>query len=461
MDRYPALYYGLAMMSGIALSYGIWPPLFLIVFGYSRVQKIGFGLITLFSCVEAIYLMPVLPKEKLSGVGYFQIEKVRAGENSLGHYGTMKCFVTEDTTYYDLPVKFFRKELLPSSNDYVVKGSLKWNLMGPYTLLPSSFTPVAYTKNLSYLRFHLKEKFRTYLKRHIDDELCCSFFSALATGEIDNRLLSLQFSKAGLTHTLAISGFHYTWLVFILGAFFHLFLSRRKTCYILLGIVSLYFLFIGETPSLNRAWLAALIYLIGYLIKEPVSGLNSLGTALIISLILDPFVLTEIGFQLSYLATFGIIAIYPSIELWLRKVFPKRKSFRIDFLLSSFCRNTFALTLAVNLATIPLLLYHFHYFPFLSLFFNLFFPLAITVCMVALILSPLPIIGAPILHLAESYTNPLLNMIFYGVDLLEGGLWSAHIHIDLLFSLLISILLLGFWLDERRYHLSLSQAWDP
>ena len=81
--------------------------------------------------------------------------------------------------------------------------------------------------------------------------------------------------------------------------------------------------------------------------------------------------------------------------------------------------------------------------------------------MVALILSPLPIIGAPILHLAESYTNPLLNMIFYGVDLLEGGLWSAHIHIDLLFSLLISILLLGFWLDERRYHLSLSQAWDP
>ena len=455
MDRYPALYYGFAMMSGIALAYGIWPPLVLIVFGYSRVQKIGFSLIAFFACIEAIYFMPILPKEKLTGVGYYQIEKVRCSENSFGYYGKMLCFVTEEATYYDLPVKFFRKDLLSSSNDHIIKGSLKWNQSGPYTLLPSNCKAVPFTKNLSHQRFFLKENFRHFLRNHIADEMCYSFFSALATGEIDNKLLSMQFSKVGLTHTLAISGFHYSWLVFILGAFLHLFMSKRRTCYLLLLIVSLYFLFIGETPSLNRAWLAALIYLVGYLIKEPVSGLNSLGVALIISLILDPFVLTEIGFQLSYLATFGILGIYPSLELWLRKFFPKRVVFRLDFLLSSFCRNTIALTMAVNLSTIPLLLYHFHYFPYLSLFFNLFFPMTITICMIALILSPLPLIGAPILHLAEYYTNPLLNMIFYGIDALEGGIWSSNIPFDLLLASLIGTLLSGIWLEQHRYQLRL------
>ncbi len=453
MDRYPALYYGLALLSGVALAYGIWPTLFLILFGQSRINKIGFALIASFALIETLYFMPILPPGKVSGHGYCQISKVRVSDNSLGYFGNLSCFITEDKTYYDIPVKFFRNKLLDDSTDYLVRGSLRKNPAGPYTLFPSIIEAVPYTNNLCQLRFKLKEKFRAYISTHLKDEMCAAFFSSLGTGEIENRLLGLQFNKAGLTHTLAISGFHYTWLVFIMGSFFHLFLSKRKTCYFLLIIVSLYFLFIGETPSLNRAWLAALIYLVGYLIKEPVSGLNSLGVALMISLILDPLVLKEIGFQLSYLATFAILAIYPTIEIWLRKFFPKRQTFKLGFLLSSFCRNTFAITIAVNLATAPLLLYHFNYFPYLSLFFNLFFPIAITPCMIALILSPIPLIGPPILKLTEIYTTPLLSTIFYGVDLIEGGLWSSQIPFDLLAALLILVLIIGLWLEQRKYAL--------
>ena len=239
-----------------------------------------------------------------------------------------------------------------------------------------------------------------------------------------------------------------------MGAFLHLFLSKRKTCYILLVIVSLYFLFIGETPSLNRAWAAAVIYLVGYLLKEPVSGLNSLGVALIFSLILDPFALKEIGFQLSYLATFAILAIYPTIEGALQAIFPKRNSFKISFILSAFCRNILAITLAVNLATAPLLLYHFNYFPLPTLFFNLFFPLAITPCMIALILSLLPLIGPYILQLTELYTNPLLDTLFFALPTFESGIWSSYFSTDLLFALLLSTLLLGLFLDEKRYLLT-------
>ncbi len=449
MKRYPALYYGLALMSGIALAYGVWPPLFFILFGSHFIQRIGFVLVSLFACVETVYLMPIVPEKSVFGTGYFQIEKVKKSENSICYQGVLKCLITEDRIYHDLHTSFFRKELLPESCDYIIKGSVKPNQLRSYTLYPSKFEKVLHTTNLSHQRYRLKEKFRHLIKTYVKDDMCEAFFSSLATGEIENRLLGAQFSKVGLTHTLAISGFHYTTLIFILGAFFHLFLSKRKTCYFLLLLVTLYFLFIGETPSLNRAWIAAIIYLVGYLIKEPASGLNSLGIALTFALILNPFALFEIGFQLSYLATFAILAIYPSIEHFLRKFFPKRKKVRFDFILSSFCRNTFSLTIAVNLATLPLLLYHFHYFPYLSLFFNLFFPIAITIPMIALILSPLPWIGGPILKLAEWYSTPFLNMIFYGVDLIEGGIWSSHIPFDLLLAFLMSALLLGFYLEQN------------
>lgn len=451
MDRYPAFYYGLAVISGVALAYGIWPPLIFIFLDKTLSRKIGFLLLVLFSCVETLYFMPTHPNRRLDGIGYYQTEKIRNIDHSFSYQGCVKCFISEGVTYYDIPCSFFRNTLLPPESDYIVRGSLRPTQRGTYTLHASSFEPISHISNCSFIRFQLKETFRNYLKKHVKDDFCYSFFASLGTGEIESRLLGLQFSKVGVTHTLAISGFHYTWLIFILAAFFHLFLSKRKTCYILLVVVSLYFFFIGETPSLNRAWLAAIICLIGYLIKESVNGLNSLGVALIISLILDPFALEQIGFQLSYIATFALLTIFPTVDTWLYPFFPKRTQFRLDYILSSFCRTTLALTVAVNSATIPLLLHHFHYFPLLSFFFNLFFPLAITVPMLALIISPLPWVGSLALTIAEWYTTPLLNMIFYGIDSIEWMIWVGDIPFDLLCALLIGTISLGLWLEQKRY----------
>ena len=100
MERHPALYYGFAAISGVALAYGIWPPLFLILFGINWVQRVGFLLITLFISIETLYFMPILPKKIVNGIGYYQIEKVRKYENSIGYHGKLKCFATDTKIYY-------------------------------------------------------------------------------------------------------------------------------------------------------------------------------------------------------------------------------------------------------------------------------------------------------------------------------------------------------------------------
>ena len=281
------------------------------------------------------------------------------------------------------------------------------------------------TSSLSFLRFQIKESIRSYLRSHLSDDLCYALFASLATGEVENRLLRLQFNKVGLSHTLAISGFHYAWLIFLVGWTLQRFLSKRTTYSILLVIVSLYFFFIGASPALTRAWLAALIILFGFLFKQTVNGLNSLGLALLISLILDPLALFHIGFQFSYLATFALLTLHPYL------------SHRLP-IHNSLLRSTLSLNIAVTLATLPLLLHHFHFFPFLSLFFNLFFPLALTVCLCALLI-PFPWV----LTLANWYTAPFLNAIYHGATPLEGGIYVARIPLDLLIALLVAIVTLG------------------
>ena len=222
-----------------------------------------------------------------------------------------------------------------------------------------------------------------YLKRHFKDPKVASFFSSLATGDIDERALSLEFGKIGVNHLLAISGFHFalltTFCSFILG----LFLPRKTTTILLLIVLSAYFFFVGNAPSVQRAWIGIFIFLIGSLFDLRSNALNSLGCALCIEILIDPYCVTHLGFQLSFLATLAILLLYAPCEKLLSLLLPKRPLsllavmtplHQTGHLFSSMIRKALALNIAVHLVTLPVLLFVFLKFPWLSLLYNLFFP---------------------------------------------------------------------------------------
>jgi competence protein ComEC len=453
MDRYPAVYYALALLSGALFFYGFWPAILFLLFANVWQKRIGFLLLFSFTYFEAFILSPKLPSEPKVGIGHFELEKIKKRENDFIYFGKVSLFLSESEEFIKIPTSFTKKELIKLPDFFIFEGKIKPNKKNSNLDISKIFDEKKWFF-LTYYRFIAKENVRAFLKKHIDDETAFSFFASLATGEIESKILGLQFSKVGLSHTLAISGFHYTWLIFLLAFMLNKFMSKQKTYFFLLFFVSFYFLFIGETPSLNRAWVTALIFITGFLLKQYVSGLNSLGVALIASLILNPHSITEIGFQLSYLATFAILAIHPSLELLLRKIFPKRDPVRLPFVLSNFLRNSISITIAVHIATTPLLLYHFQYFPFISLFFNLFFPFAMSISMVGLLLSWIPIVGITILKLSSAYSKILLDMVYYGVDLLEFGIYAPYFSIDLISSILLLTIILGIYLEEKRYSLT-------
>lgn len=316
----------------------------------------------------------------------------------------------------------------PKANcDYVLVGKLHKRGAYDYAFKAKEWFPIARTYSLAEFRYQAKEWFRQFLDAQLQRPRTATFLSSLITGDVEDRSLRFEFSRLGLQHILAISGFHFAILIAFCSFFLSFFLSYRSRLIALLLAVNLYFVFIGSLPAVQRSWLTAVLYLVGKLIGRHSSGLNLLGVALAVEIILDPLVSAHLGFQLSFLSCTGILLFQPLFERPLRRFFPKRTTLewghftllsQHGYLISSFLRQALAVALAVNLAILPLLLYHFHQFPLLSLLYNLFFPLLVSASLFLLLISLLVYLACPPLAVyffkaTDFFTSQLLNLTAY------------------------------------------------
>lgn len=232
--------------------------------------------------------------------------------------------------------------------------------------------------------------------------------SALILGyknEIDAQLKS-AYSSAGAMHVLAVSGLHVGVIFLILNQIFQFFNKLKYGNYIkgILIIILLwaYALLTGLSPSVMRAATMFSFIVAAKTTKSNANFFNTLAASALFLLIINPFLLMEVGFQLSYLAVIGIVVIQP----WVYNLFYSKW-----WLLDKIWELT-AVSIAAQIATFPLGLYYFHQFPNYFMLSNLVvIPLAILILylgIITLIASPIPIIG--------SLLGKILNMIILGLN---------------------------------------------
>lgn len=122
------------------------------------------------------------------------------------------------------------------------------------------------------------------------------------------------FRRCGLPHILVVSGLH---LSVIIGAVYGLArllrLPRKLTLLLTGGAMLLYSGLVGFSPSVCRAGLMALTLLAGRWLRRPADGLNSMGLALCLILLSNPYALYDVGLQLSFSAVGGILALTPRL----------------------------------------------------------------------------------------------------------------------------------------------------
>ena len=135
---------------------------------------------------------------------------------------------------------------------YHLTGRLKKATNGNYIFYPEKnqpWYPLSGTWSLAEWRFRIKQEVNNYIKRKISNEPSRSFLAGITTGDFENRLLSFEFSRFGLQHIMAISGFHFSILAGILGFFISLLMGRKIALFVVMLLMTLYFLFLGHAPS--------------------------------------------------------------------------------------------------------------------------------------------------------------------------------------------------------------------
>jgi competence protein ComEC len=171
-----------------------------------------------------------------------------------------------------------------------------------------------------------------------------------------------MFSRTGTAHLLAISGLHLSIVTgFLLSAGIWAF-GKRYYLYIWFALVAIWFYaaLTGLRPPIVRGAIMGSMFLLAELLGRQRSAITALTFAAAVMVGINPLILWDPGFQLSFLAMTGLVFIYPKLRdrfhtQSIQKSFPA--SFTSRMYTATF--KNLAITFAAILATLPVIAYHF------------------------------------------------------------------------------------------------------
>jgi competence protein ComEC len=224
--------------------------------------------------------------------------------------------------------------------------------------------------------------------------------------------LQEQYTATGVSHIIAVSGMHLGLIFYVLTMLISHVVSRKNArlvgLSIILPLLWTFALITGASPSVLRSVVVFTILLLGNAMLKKSGSINALLTSAFFLLVFQPNLITDIGFQLSYAAVLSIIIFEPMVSRWL---YLKNKSL-------AYLWSMIAITIAAQILTTPIVLYHFKQFPVFFLITNLIavplsslvLLLAIGLCLFSLIHLPTTLL-AQIIHICLSGMNTYIGKI--------------------------------------------------
>ena len=166
------------------------------------------------------------------------------------------------------------------------------------------------------------------------------------------------YQRNGISHILAISGLHLMLLGMGIFKILKMILGNRVGAVFSIIIMSIYCVFTGNSISTIRATIMFALSLSAGLSGRSYDSLSALGAAAIVQLFINPYVLNNSGFLLSFLAVTGVTFAAPKLQ----EVFDAKNK-----IAKSLC-----VSLSSALTTLPVLLCNYGTYPWYSVFLNLF-----------------------------------------------------------------------------------------
>ena len=200
--------------------------------------------------------------------------------------------------------------------------------------------------------------------QHSLPEPTASFLAGLLIGakkSIPAELMD-DFNRTGTTHIVALSGFNITIIgVLISNICRRLWLSRRQSFLVSLLAIAFFVLITGAASSVVRAGIMGTIVLLAQQSGRLSRVANTLALAALIMVAINPYILAyDAGFQLSFLATIGLVYLSPVVGKYASKI-PEFFSLR----------ENFSATISAIVMTTPLIMFQFGRFSVVAVLVNL------------------------------------------------------------------------------------------
>ena len=167
------------------------------------------------------------------------------------------------------------------------------------------------------------------------------------------------FNVTGTSHILVISGANLTIIAAFFSRAFGRLLGRRRAFWFTLGGIGAYTLLVGAEPAVARAALMAGLYLTAVYVGRQATAYVSLCASGLLLTMIQPFTLWDVGFQLSFASTMGLILFTPILEQLfergLVRILPQERAKKVV----RYLNDLLIVTLAAQILTLPLILHHF------------------------------------------------------------------------------------------------------
>ena len=170
-----------------------------------------------------------------------------------------------------------------------------------------------------------------------------------------------EFSRVGASHVVAISGFN---MVVVSGIVIRVLSSvfrRNKTVVTLnaLSLIAVYSLFVGASPGILRAALMSGLLVVGSQLNRKTFVPTSLAFAALLLSLLDPNVILDIGFQLSFLAVLGLGLFADPLSVRLHRLLENFLPARVAAALHTLLNEPLIVSIAAQITTLPLIVFYF------------------------------------------------------------------------------------------------------
>jgi competence protein ComEC len=280
---------------------------------------------------------------------------------------------------------------------------------------------------------------------------------ALTLGDqnyISNEVKS-YFAASGAMHVLSVSGLHVGIIFVVLNILLKPLNKRKKLkgvkVILLLSFLWIYAFITGLSPSVLRSTSMFSFLVIGENFNQRTNTYNTLAVSAFLLLLINPLIIFDVGFQLSYMAVFSILFFQPKLASLVK---PKN-------VIAKYAWDLLTVSIAAQLGTTPVSIYYFNQFPSYFLLSNFIVvpasALILYLGMLFFAVSFIPFLNHSIAFLLK-YLTLGLNLSVKTIEELPGsviqGITISLLAVVLLYLLIAS--LSSFLITKRSIHLLIS-----